>query len=202
MANTHYDATKQTPKVGNGGRDATNQADRTLRNVTDEATTASRHAVEAGAEMTRRSAETAQDLMRSGLSSASQVAQGMTDQFRQALGWSGGDANELVQQTRQNIEVVTEASNVLIRGAQDLSREWVEFARERFQTNLDGLNALAQSRSVPDVVAAQTRLVRDNLEQMIAGTRRMAELSLAVSQDAAKTIAKAERTADRARRTA
>jgi hypothetical protein len=90
-----------------------------------------------------------------------------------------------------NLEAITQSSTVLTLGVQNVSREWFRLSQERLQKNLDALNALARCRSAQDVAKIQSALVQDNLEQMVENSRRVAELSLEVASDAARTVAAA-----------
>lgn len=202
MASTRAEANDQVKKAADIGREVADQTARAARNVAEETANAGEQALRTGSELTRRSAETAQQTMQSGLRAANEVTQRVAEQFRQALGLSGEDAQQMAQQSSQNIEAITEASNVLVRGAQDISKEWVDLARDRLQKNIESLNSLGRCRSVQDVVALQTRMMRDNLMEMINTGRRLAELSLAVTDDAAKTMTRLERAAERTRRAA
>jgi phasin family protein len=57
-----------------------------------------------------------------------------------------------------------------------------------FQKNIEGVQALASCRNVQDVVAAQTELVRDNIQQMVNNGRQIAESSVRVADEAAQTL--------------
>jgi hypothetical protein len=71
--------------------------------------------------------------------------------------------------------------------------------QERMQKNLDGMNALVRCRSLPEFLAAQSSLLRDNLELTLANSRRIAELSARVAETAARAAtAEANRSAGRA----
>jgi hypothetical protein len=71
--------------------------------------------------------------------------------------------------------------------------------QERMQKNLDGVNALFRCRSLPEFLAAQSSLMRDNLELTLANSRRIAELSARVAETAARAAtAEANRSAGRA----
>ena len=68
-----------------------------------------------------------------------------------------------------------------------------ESFRERF--DLPG-------RSVQDLVAAQSELVRDNLQQLLDATRRIAEVSLRFAEEATRTIEAEDKRNSRHRRAA
>ena len=52
----------------------------------------------------------------------------------------------------------------------------------------DGFNALAPCRSVPDFMAVQSGVIRDNLEQTIQSTRQIAEVSTRGANEANQTV--------------
>jgi phasin family protein len=201
MANRNHN--EPANKAAETGRMASDETTHTARVVTDEAAEAGEQALRAGTDIVRRSAETVQEAWTSGLDTATQSFQRMTDQFTQTFGFAGPQTEELARRSSQNVEAVAEASRVLAQGLQEVSREWISLAQDRLTKNLDGLNELARCRSVPDFVAVQSGIVRDNLQQMIDNSRRVAEVSVRVADEAARVIqAQANRTASQARRTA
>jgi hypothetical protein len=153
---------------------------------------------DAAGENVRVLGETTQDALRSGMTSASESARRFTDQVTQAYGFSGEKREELTHQTSQNLEMISEAGALLTRGFQDVSRAWFKLMQERLQKNLDGFNALARCRSVPDFLAVQSGLIRDNLEQTIESTRRLAEVSNEVASEAKQTMTALTKRARRA----
>jgi phasin family protein len=101
------------------------------------------------------------------------------------------------------VQAITEAGSVLVRGFQEISREWMELAQQRLLKNTEALSKLAQCRNVQDLAAVQTELVRENLHSVIDNTRRIAERSVKVATDAAHTIsAEASNAAERFARAA
>src|SRR4051812_36520526 len=130
----------------------------------------------------REATDRAEDVMQTGIQAAKRVA----EEFGRVLG-VGGNEN-LTRQATQNLEAITETGSVLIRGFQDVSREWLELMQERLRKNAEGMTKLAQCRTVPDFAAVQSDLARDNLNQIIDLTRRIAEQSMKVADEAAKTI--------------
>jgi phasin family protein len=192
-----------TPNDTNDQSKAADEAAHTARTVTDEAARVGEQTARAGADLARRSTETARDTVQTGLNTATQTFQRMTDQFNQVLGFNGPQSEELARRSSQNLQAVSQASTLLVKGAQDVSREWVNSAQDRLQKNIDALNRLAGCRSVQDLVATQSDLVRDGLQQVIDTNKRVAELSVRVADEAARAIqAQANSDANQARRAA
>src|SRR3954454_13665574 len=182
---------------------AADEAARTARTVTDEAARVGEQTARTGADMARRRAaaagaplhagrdhatETARDTSKAGLNTATETFQRMSDQVTQALGFNGPQAEELARRASQNLQAVTQANTVLARGFQEASHEWINMARERVTKNMEGLNRLAGCRSVQDFVTTQSDLARDGLQQVIDTNKRVAEVSLRIADEAARTI--------------
>jgi phasin family protein len=136
----------------------------------------------------RDNAEKAQDAMRSGLDSASENTRRFTDQVTQAYGITGEGREEFTRQGAQSLEMLTQASTMLTRGVQDLSREWFSLTQERLQKNVEDFGVLARCQSLPDYMTAQSNIMRRNLEQTIEGTRRIAEVATRVANEAGQTL--------------
>ena len=180
---------------------AADEAARTARIVTDEAARVGEQTARAGADMARRGTETARDTFQTGLNTASETFQRMSDQVTKVLGFNGPQAEELARRSSQNIQAVSQASTVLARGAQEVSREVIQLVQDRLQKNVEALNRLAGTRSVQDFVAVQSDLARDGLQQVIDTNKRIAELSMRVADEAARAI-QAQGSANQGRRAA
>ena len=167
---------------------AADEAARTVRVVTDEAARVGEQTARAGADAFRRSTETARNTMEAGLNTAAQSFQRITDQFTQVLGFNGPEAEVLARRSSQNLQAVSQASTVMARGTQEVSQEVLGLAQSQLQRNIDAVNRITGARSVQDFVAVQSDLARDTLQQVIETNRRVAEVSLRIADEAARTI--------------
>src|SRR4051812_41354177 len=127
--------------------------------------------------------------VRNGADAASLGLQSVFDQFARTLGFSGEEGERRAQQSVQNVEAITKCGTVLTQALQDTSREWHGLAQKQLQRNLEGLSRLALCRSVQDVAAAHSGLVRESLRHMVEDSRLIVEISLKAVNDASKAVA-------------
>src|SRR3954451_16533295 len=167
---------------------AADEAARTTRAVTDEAARVGEQTARAGADVARRGADVARDSFQAGLNTASESFRRVADQFTNVLGFNGPQAEELARRSSQNIQALTEAGSVLARGAQEVSQEVFGLIQERVRKNADAVNRIARVRSVQDLVAVQSDLARDHLQQVIETNKRIAETSLRIAEEAGRVI--------------
>ena len=154
----------------------------------------------AGVEGAQTMAQAMQEAVANSFGAFSEVARRATGQTMPVLGRPGGEAGADGGGCAQS------AGGGAIQhrpgpGLQDVSREIVERSQQRLQRNLDGLQALARCRSMTDFIEVQSSLLRDNLEQTLENSRRMAELTIQMADEATKTVtAQVEKTAQRLNR--
>ena len=150
---------------------------------------AARAGVEKLANFRQRATDSAWTSMENGMDAASQGFQNVSDQFTRALGFSGEEGERLARQSGQNVEAITRCGTVLTQACQDTSREWYGLAQKQLQRNLEGLSKLARCRSVQDLAATQSGLVRESLQHMVEDSRLIVEISLKAVNDASKAVA-------------
>ncbi|QRM27369.1 phasin family protein [Microvirga sp. VF16] len=191
MAN--FDDTKRAE-----ARHARDQAEAVQRVTEDVADT-----LRAGVESTQTIVQAMQEAVETSFGAFSKLTRRSTDEGSQLAGRSDVVALGLSEEAAHNLRAVAQSAAALARGLQDVSREAVERSQKRLQRNLDGLQALARCRSMTDLVEVQTSLVRDNLEQTVENSRRIAELMIQMADAAARTVTvQADKTAQRLSRVA
>ena len=151
----------------------------------------------AGVELAERNAQTAQDAWQSGAKIASNLTELSMAQIGRALGMGGDTAEQATEQVSRNMECILQSGVILTDGMRNVSREWMEFAQKGMRHTLDRVQALTQSRSPQELMAAQSDLVRHNLEDFVHSTRRIAEISLRTAEEAARKIGESPRLSPR-----
>src|SRR4051812_25333450 len=138
------------------------------------------------AEGAQRAAGTTQNALRAGLGTASEIAQRSTDHVAQLFSFSGKQTQDAAGQAAEGLEAVAQSSTALLRGFQEVSRAVFEMTQNRFQKNVAAFTALSRCRSLPEFVAAQAALARDNVELTLENSQRLAQLSVGVVERAIK----------------
>jgi hypothetical protein len=171
-------------------RRAREQVETTQRVTADVANT-----LRAGVESAQTMAQAVQEAVTNSWGTFTELARRSAGQALPLAGQPAGTIQGLTEETAHNLRAVAQSSAALTRGLQDVSREVVERSQKRLQRNLDGLQALARCRSMTDFVEVQSSLLRDNLEQTVENSRRIAELTIQMTGEATRTVtAQVERT--------
>lgn len=172
-----------------------------LRKVTNEVADTMR----VGAESTQNVVQTMQEAIQNSFYAFSELTRYSTGRSMQMLSRPNGETRDLTEEATQNLRAAVHAGTALARGLQDVSRECFELSQKRMQRNLDGLNNLTRCRSMADLLAAQSSLIRDNVELTVDNSRRLAELAIQVADEATRNattqvdaVEKATRKPDRA----
>jgi hypothetical protein len=155
-------------------RRAAGHAAQTARTMTDAAERTAR----TGADVLHRNSEQMRQTFEMGSDAAARIAERAFGQFARVFGVVTGDnAQQATQQSARNVETILHSSAILADGVQTISREWLTFVQNRAERSMAQLEALSHCRSVQDCIAAHTDLVRDNLQDLLHTTKRVAEVS-------------------------
>ena len=180
-----------TQAVQEAAREGAEQAGRIVQISTD----VSERAARAGTEILQRNAETVQEALQSSAEIAARLTERSADQFGRVFGISGDEAHKAAQKSSDNLDAIIQSSSVLAEVTQSISREWVNFTRERMEQNFNRFESLLRCRTPQDVAALQSEFLRDTLESFLQYARRIAEKSMQMADEATKRAAEAvERT--------
>jgi hypothetical protein len=176
-----------TQAVQEATRAGVEQADRIVKISSD----VSERAARAGTEILQRNAETVQEALQSSAEIAARLTEKSADQLSRVFGMSGEEAHKAAQKSSENIDAIIHSSSVLAEVSQGISREWVNFARERMEQNLNRVDSLMRCRTPQDFAAVQSEFLRDNLESFLQCARRIADKSMHLADEATKRTAEA-----------
>jgi hypothetical protein len=116
---------------------------------------------------------------------------GLLDAYRQvgvSMGLSDEKAQEAAERSARNIEAIVQSSRAYADVFQGISRELSSLCRERMDRNLEKMNDMMRSRTPQELIAAQSDLFRDNLEGFLQSSKRVAEASVRVADQATRQL--------------
>jgi phasin family protein len=143
---------------------------------------------QASAHMVQQNAEMLQNTCRLGLEMATTMVNRSADQFGRTFGLTGGEAQHATERSARNAETIMYSASALAKGMNEVSREYFAFVRHQLETSVDRMNELWRCRTPQDIAVVQTDLMRDTIRSAVESSRRMADMSLKVADDAGKHI--------------
>jgi len=112
-----------------------------------------------------------------------------TDYLGRTLGMTAGDeAKKAAERSIRNGEAIAYSATALAKGMNDATREYFDFFRKQAERNMDRINELTRCRTPQDAAAVHTDLVRETISSALEATRRMADMSVKVADDAGQHI--------------
>ena len=181
MATNPRQGEREASDLSQETRKTTEQAGQTARTISDAAERTSR----LGTEAFQRNTEKAKESLQEGTETTSRTTQRSMAQFSKMFGIGGDSARETLQQTAGNLQALMAGTTVIASGVQEVTGEWMRFAQERVENNIDHLDRLGQCRNVHDCLALQTQILRDNLQALLESTQRTSERSTQIARTAA-----------------
>jgi len=151
-------------------------------------------------DIVQRGTAGAAETMKAGVEGAGTVLRVMQEAVADSLATASelttGSTGQALQMLNRPVGGVVNLN--LLRGFQDVSLEVLERSQQRMHRNLDGLQALTRCRTMTDFVEVQSRLLRENFEQTVENSRRIAELTTQLTGAATRSVAvQADKTARR-----
>ena len=184
---------KSTRNVEDNARRTAEQTSRIGQAAAEQTTRIGQAAAEAGDEVARsgahllqQNAETLQNTWRSGLDMATAVMGRSTDELSRTLGFSGNEAQQATERSARNTEAILYTSTAATKLIGGMSQEYFEFVRHQIENSMNRMNEMWRCRSPQDVAAVQSDLMRETMGSVLESSRRMADMSLKLADDAAK----------------
>src|SRR5215212_8128208 len=123
------------------------------------------------------------------LDMATKVMGRSTEELGRTLGFSGNEAQQAQQATERsarNTETILYTSTAATRLMSGMSQEYFEFVRHQLEKSMERMNELWRCRTPQDIAAVQSDLMRETVGSVLESSRRVADMSLKVADDATK----------------
>jgi phasin family protein len=160
------------------------QAEQATKRVAQTAADVSGRVAAIGVEVVNRGNESAQHLWEASADVATQLSKQASDQFGRVFGLSGDEAQKALEDTSRNLSAVLESSSAIASASEEFSRQWLETVRKTLEQTISRSEALIRCRSPHEFFGLQAELARENLDTVLHGSRRLAEISTRVAQEA------------------
>lgn len=170
--------------IGEATRRTTEHVARRVSEDTD-------RAARAGTETLQRNTDRLNESWRRGSEAANRLAERSMEQFRNLFGFSGETGRQTIAQSSSNLQAVVESTSLMADGMQDVSGEWLRFAQERMEQNMEHFDQFLTCRDPHEYVALQTRVLRDNFDALMQTTRRASERITQTVDRAARKVSEA-----------
>lgn len=172
---------EQTARIGQAA------AEQTTR-IGQAAAEAGEQVARVGADLLKQNAETMQEAWRFGLNMTTAVMGRSTDQLSRTLGLSGDKAEEATERSARNAQSILYSTAAASKVMTGMSREYFELVRHQIENGIARMNELWSCRTPQDVAAVQSEMMRDAVGNVLESSRRMADLSIRLADDAAKRM--------------
>ena len=169
------------------GRLGQTAAEQTTR-VGQAAAAAGEEVARASANLLKQNAETFQNAWRFGLEMTTSVMGRSTEQFGRTLGLSGGGVQQATERSARNAQTILYTGTAAAGVMGGMSREYFQMVRHNVEKNMDHMNELWTCRTPQDFAAVQSDMMREAVETVLESSRRIADMSLKMADDAGKQI--------------
>ncbi|UPK38958.1 phasin family protein [Bradyrhizobium sp. 186] len=144
---------------------------------------------QASSHLLQQNAEMLQNTWRHGVDMATAMMGRSTDQLGRTFGLTDDEAQRATERSARNAEAIMYSATAVAKGMNGVSREYFDFVRQQIESSMDRMNELWRCRTPLDLAAVHSDLVRDTISSALDTSRRMADMSLKVADDAGNHIA-------------
>jgi hypothetical protein len=187
MADTRQE-NKSSQKTEESLRGAGEQAAEQTRRIGQTAAKAGEDLSGASADFLRQNTEILQNTWRFGMEAATSVMNRSTEQLGRTFGWTGDETQQAAERSVRNTQTVMDSAAAVSKGLNEISREYFQFARRQLESNMERLNELWRCRTPHELAAVQSDLIRETMTGALESSRRVADMSMKVADDAGKRI--------------
>jgi phasin family protein len=145
---------------------------------------------QASTHLLQQNAEMLQNTWRFGLDMATAMMGRSNDQLGRTFGLTGDDAQRTTERSARNAETIMYSATAVAKGMNGVSREYFDFVRQQIERSMDRMSEIWRCRTPHDLAAVHTDLVQDTISSALQASRRMADLSLKLADDAGNHITK------------
>jgi hypothetical protein len=178
---------KSTQSIKDAARSATEKTAEQASRIGQVAGDAGKDAARVGANLLQQNAETLQNTWRLALEAATAAMGRSTDQLSRTAGLlSGNETQQATERSARNAETVLYATTAATKVVDGMSREYFEMVRHQAEKSMGRMNELWSCRNPHDLAAIQSDLMRETVGSFLESSRRMADMSLKLVDDATK----------------
>ena len=173
-----------TRKMEDTARQSADQA----RQIGETASRASAELGQVGANLMQQNARNMQAAWRFGLEMTTAMMGRSADHFNRTLGLSGDEAQQATERSARNAESILHSTTAASKGFAGISEEYFEFLKQHLESSLERMNELWRCRTPHEFAAVQSDLIRDAMETALESSRRVADMSMKLADDASRQI--------------
>ncbi len=141
--------------------------------------------------------ETLENVVKAGTEAASQgveKAVAMSQEHVAAAIQAGAEAfkgyGDVVSYGKDSVDAVMKSNALFVKGVQDINKALFGFAQASLDDSAAATKKLLGCKTVTDVIDAQTELARAGYAKAIEDSRRIADMSVKLAEEAAQPLTK------------
>ncbi|HYE53117.1 MAG TPA: phasin family protein [Azospirillaceae bacterium] len=161
---------------------------RAIGQAVAEVTAAGHQVADAGARTAQAATETSLDTARRATDATAGFVTSLSEQMRRVVDVGTPEARESLERASRDLRVVARCGTVMAERAQPIVQEILSYSQQSTQAQLEAFGRLSRARSPMDLIAAQSELVRTEMELWVRSGRRLGELMLQMGEQAEQLI--------------